>query len=243
MKKILPFIFTIAFLQISFAQPDITFLDNAGYFKISAGAVMPGPQFSDATSNGLFAKNGYQIGFDLNYMIAYGFGIGGNFEFNSFGFNKDQFFSLTQAQTMVVRKRYNSSKFGLNVLFNMPVKLGSDDWVLNFYAEGNAGFRSLSIPEIDLTYHELANKYVQVEYRPRANTMGYLGYSGGLQFIFLEKYGINISYNALLRSRHSIKYSVRMFDAEGMLYEEENYLHDYLDHTGIQVGFMFIFGK
>jgi len=243
MKKIILLACIFKLSAFVVAQPDMNFLDKTAYLKISAGAVMPGNEFGDATENGLFAKTGYQIGFDLNFMIAYGLGVGVNYEYNRFGFGKESFFDYSQAQTMIVRKAYNSSKFGLNLLVNVPVKLGSDDMVLNFYGEGNAGLRGMNIPEIDLTYNEIANKYVEVSYRPRSNTMGYLGYSAGLQFMFLQKYGINVSYNALLKSRHSIKYSVRLFDAQGQLYEEENFIHDYLDHTGIQVGFLFLFGK
>lgn len=230
-------------VNVATAQPDINYLDNVGYFKISAGGLMPGENFSSTEPNGLFAENGYQIGLDLNYMIAYGFGLGLNLEFDQFKFNSEEFFKYTNAETMKAQKHYSSTKFGLNVLFNVPVKLDSDDWVLNFYAEGNAGIRSMNMPDIDLTYNEIANKYVEVTYRSRSNTMGYLGYSGGLKFLFLEKFGVNLSYNALLKSRHSIKYSVRMFDAAEELYEEENYAHDYLDHTGFQIGFLFLFGR
>jgi hypothetical protein len=34
-----------------------------------------------------------------------------------------------------------------------------------------------------------------------------------------------------------------MFDAAEQLYEEENYINGYLDHTGYQIGFLFLFGR
>ncbi|MDD3876391.1 MAG: outer membrane beta-barrel protein [Bacteroidales bacterium] len=225
------------------AQPSIKYWDKAGYIKIGAGAVMPGVNFSDATINGMYAKNGFQIGIDGNYMIAYGLGLGLDLEYNKFVFDKTSFFQHSKAETIKSKGGYSSTKFGLNILFNVPILLASEKFVINFYGEGNAGLRGMNIPEIDLTYNEIANKYVEVSYRARANTMGYIGYSAGLQFLFSNKYGINISYNAVLPSRHSIKYSARMFDAAGNLYEQENYLHDLLDNKGVQIGFMFIIGK
>ncbi len=225
------------------AQPDINYLDGTGYLLISGGGVIPGSDFSNSTETGLFAENGYQFGFDYNYTIGYGMGIGGNIEFNQFRFNGEKFLEFSNAETIFVNGGYSSAKFGLNLNINIPVLLGSDDYVINFFGEGNAGIRTMSAPGIDLTYNEVANKYVEVSYRSRSNTMGFLGYSGGLQFLFLEKFGISVSYTALLRSRHSIKYSVRMFDAAEQLYEEENYINGYLDHTGYQIGFLFLFGR
>jgi len=244
MKTHLSYIILLSLFSISLlAQPDIKYWDKAGYIKIDVGSVVPGKDFSNNSNTGLFAKNGYQVGMDLNYMIAYGWGLGFNLQYNNFGFDKEAFASYAKPQTMRVKGGYGSTKYALNVLFNMPVMLNSDKLVLNFYGLGSAGFRNMNIPEIDLTYNEVANKFVEVSYRPRSNTMGYLGYSAGIQFLFSNKYGVNIAYNAVLPSRHSIKYSARMFDANGKLFEDENFLHDYLDHTGIQVGFIFIMGK
>ena len=244
MKRIIVLAVILSCFQLTtHAQPDINFLDKKGYFKLGGGMVFPGHEFSGLLENGLFAKNGYQFGFDFNYIIAYGFGVGANLEFNGFGFNRQAFFNYSQADRMEAQGGYTSSKFGLNLLFNVPVLFGSENFVLNFYGEGNAGLRGIAIPAIDLYYNELVNKYVEVSYRSRASTMGYLGYSGGIQMLFNQKFGINLSYNEVLRSRHSIKYSVRKMDALGELYEAESYIHDYLDNKGFQIAFLFLLGK
>jgi len=240
------FIIIVSFLFVSeksFSQADINYWDKAGYFNIYAGAVMPGHSFSNTNADGLFAKNGFQFGVDANYFFGYGFGLGFNYELNNFFFDRNSFFKYSNAKTIKSSGGYLSNKYALNVLYSVPVLLGSDDYILNFYVEGNAGLRTMNIPDIDLTYNEIANKYVEVSYRARSNIMGYLGYSIGLQVLFSNKYGVNLSYNAVLPSRHSIKYSSRRFDAAGKLYEDETYLHDVLDHTGIQLGFLFIMGK
>ena len=82
-----------------------------------------------------------------------------------------------------------------------------------------------------------------VEYRQRSNTFGYLGYRAGIRFIISNRFGVSAAYVATLRSRHSMPYSVRKFDAFGNLYEAENYLHDYQDYTGLQFALSFIVGK
>lgn len=225
------------------AQPDVKFWKKASYLHIGGGTVTPGAYMSDINEGGLMAKNGYQIDFDYNYMFNYGIGIGGNIEYNNFKLNKDKFFEYSGADKMWVKGGYSSTKFGLNILANMPIVIVKEGFAVNFYGEFNAGIRSFSIPDIDLEYNPIFNKYVEVTYRSRGNTMGYLGYSAGLQFLFAERFGINVSYNAVLPSRHSIKYSVRKFDAFEELTEDENYLNNYLDHTGLQFGIMFIFGK
>lgn len=226
------------------AQVDMEFWDRKSYLGIEGGMVMPGTNLKDMTAtNGLFAKNGYQIGFDYNYIFGYGLGIGFNVEYDQFNFNKEEYFKITEAEEMTVKGGYSSTKFGLNILANIPLVVVEKKFAINFFGEFNAGLRGFNAPAIDLYYNEIYNKYVEVSYRSRSNTMGFLGYSGGLQFIFNNRFGINLSYNALLKSRHSIKYSVRKFDAFNELYESEDYLNNYLDHTGFQIGIMFIFGK
>lgn len=233
----------LVLVSASFAQPDLNYWNNVSYFKMGGGTLEPGPRMTATDTEGLFAKKGFQVGFDYNYMIAYGLGLGFNLEFNQFGFNRDAFMSVAQPQQMEVRGGYSSAKFGLNALFNMPIVLHPQYFTLNLYVEGNAGLRGMSIPSIDMWYDETINKYVEVSYRSRGGSMGYLGYSGGVQFLFNNKFGINVSYNAVEPSRHSIKYSVRKFDAEGQLFEDENYLNNFLDHSGLQFGILFIFGK
>lgn len=245
MKKIL--ILTTAILGLSlsgvFAQPDIKYWDHDSYLHIGGGMVMPGDYLKDESETGFFAKNGFQVDFDYNYIFGYGLGIGANFEYDQFKFNKEAFMEYTGAEEMYVEGGYSSGKFGLNLVANIPIVVVKKGFAINFYGEFNAGLRGFNIPNIDLKYNEIVNKYVEVSYRSRTSTMGYLGYSAGLQFIFNDRFGLNVSYNAVLPSRHSVKYSVRMYDAFEELTEEENYLNNYLDHTGIQFGIMFVFGK
>lgn len=243
MRTLSLFIIFSFFAKNVFAQADLQYLDKGGYVMFYGGPIYPGDRLSSDSESGLFAENGVQFGIDLNYVIAYGIGVGFNYEYNNFGFNQNAFLQHSGAQGISYQRNYTSNKFGLNVLFNVPLKLGSDDWVINLFAKGNAGLRTMNIPEIDLTYSEIMNKYVEVSYRPRANLFGYLGYTGGLQFMFLEKYGINFSYNHVLNSRHSIQYSSRRFDAQGNLTESEPYLNDNLDHYGFQIGFMILMGR
>ncbi len=230
-------------LTAIYAQPSIDYWDHARYFKISGGTVSPGDDFSNTSEDGLFAEDGYQFGIDYNYMIAMGLGIGFNFEFNRFNFNESAFMEYAMPEKMEIGRGYGSGKFGLNALFNIPVILVPETFVFNLYIEGNAGFRGMSIPYIDLEYNELINNYVEVSYRPRSSAMEYLGYSAGAQFIFNDKFGINVSYSEVLPRKHTVKYSVRKFDAEGRLFEEESYVSNYLDSSGLQFGIMFLFGK
>ncbi len=224
------------------AQPNMNLLDKKVNIDVYGGMVIPGTSFSSTNQNGLFAKNGFQIGFDVNYIIAYGLGVGFNYEFNRFNFDKDAFISYAQPDSFSISRGYNSGKFCLNAQINIPFEIIKDKFTINLYGEGNAGLRTMSIPSIDLKYNELSNRFVEISYRARNSSMGFLGYSAGLQFLFLNKFGINLSYNALLKSRHSVKYSVRKFDAQGQLYEEESYVNNYLEHSGYQLGFVFWFG-
>lgn len=205
---------------------------------------MPGEQFGSKTIDGLYADNGVQIGLDINGIIGYGFGLGLKIDYNYFSFDRDAFMKHTQPQTMrVTRHGFRSTKTAINFLFNAPILVGSDDFVINFFGEGHAGLRSMSIPEFDLTYSEITNNFTEVSYRSRSNLMGFLGYNAGLQLLFNNKIGVSFAYGAVLPSRHSIKYSARKFDASGNLYEDESYLHDFLDHTGVKIGFVILFGS
>ncbi len=242
-KKILSIIIISAFTTGLFSQSIIEYWDHDSYLHIGGGMVTPGEHLSDNGATGFFAQKGYQVDFDYNYIFGYGLGIGGNIEYDQFKFNGQEFLNYTLADNLNVDGGYSSTKFGLNLLANIPIVIVDEGFTVNFFGEFNAGIRSFNIPAIDLYYNEIVNKYVEVTYRSRGNTMGYLGYSAGIQFLIVDRIGINVSYNAVLPSRHSVKYSVRMFDAMEELTEQENYLNNYLDHTGIQFGIMFIFGK
>ncbi len=242
MKKLI----LIAFVVITYstyAQFDINYLDNTGSLHINGGTLNPSEELSNTNELGLFAKKGYQVGFDFNYIIKYGFGVGFNIEVDRLNFNKTKFLEYAGTTEMKIKGRYASTKYGVNILANIPVFVQKNSFAVNVFGEFNAGLRSFNIPAIDLYYNELQNKYTEVTYRSRANTMGYLGYSAGVQIIFADVFGINASYSATLPSRHSIKYSVRMTDAFDNVEEAENYLNNYLDLNGLQFGIFFLFGK
>ncbi len=176
-------------------------------------------------------------------MIAYGLGVGLNVQIDRLDFNKEAFSEINHTNDFKIKGRYASTRFGINVLANVPIVISKNHFTINLYGEGNAGLRGFNIPAIDLYYSELENKWVEVNYRSRSNTMGYLGFSAGLQFIFADVFGINLSYNEILPSRHSIKYSVRLTDAMGNVQEDESYLNNYLDMKSFQFGIFFLFGK
>ncbi|MDD4574905.1 MAG: hypothetical protein PHI36_00600 [Bacteroidales bacterium] len=239
MKKTTLFIFLISCIGLMHAQPTLGLLDKTAIFHFYGGTLVPGEEFGSKDADGLFAKNGFQLGFDVNYIIYKGIGVGFNYEYNNLAFNKEAFLSQSMPDRYLIKGRYNSGKLGLNIQLNLPIVIQPEKITVNLFAEGNAGVRSMNIPSIDLEYNELSNRYVEVTYRPRTNSMGYLGYSGGLQLIFKEKFGINVSYSALMKSRHSIKYSIRKFDAQNNLEEHEGYVNNYLDCSGLQIGLVF----
>lgn len=225
------------------AQPDIMYLQKTSYFEIGGGTVKPGSGLSGTNADGLFAENGGQFYMNYNYFFGYGIGAGLNLEADFLGFDQDKFLSYTGAESMTIKGRgYTSTKFGLNLLASLPVVLIEKVLALHIYGEGNAGFRGFSIPGISLKYDELSNKYVEVDYRSRNSSMYYLGYGGGMQLMYKKKIGLNVSYNTIMPIRNSIYYSVRMTDAFDNVYEEEGYLNNYLDCSGIRFGIMFIFG-
>lgn len=243
MKKISFFIFLFA-AKFSLAQFDVNYLDHTGSLHLYGGTLTPSEELSNTDENiGLFAKKGYQFGFDFNYIIKYGLGFGFNLEIDRLNFNKDKFLEYAETNDATIKGRYASTKFGLNILANVPIVIDKGDFAINLFGEFNAGLRGFNIPSIDLYYNELQNKYTEVSYRSRANTMGYLGYTGGIQLLFADVFGVRASYSVTLPSRHTIKYSVRMTDAFGNVEEAENYLNNYLDLTGLQFGAFFLFGK
>jgi hypothetical protein len=238
MKKILMIFVLLGSVLMIKSQPQLNLFDKHASLVFSAGTLLPGEEFSNNKENGLFAKDGFQLGFDVNYIIANGVGLGFNYEYNYFAFDKDAFLAISQPDRYLIRKGYRGNKIGMNLIFNLPIVIQPEKITVNLFVEGNAGFRTMSIPDIDLEYNELSNRYVEVTYRSRSNVIGYLGYSGGLQLLFGQQYGINVSYNALMKSRHSLHYSVRKFDAQERLEEEESFVNNFLDHSGLQIGFV-----
>jgi hypothetical protein len=226
-----------------FSQFDIKYFDKHGYLKITGGNLISSEEMRKTDETGMFAKNGYFVGFDYNHMIAYGIGLGLNVQIDRYNFNDKAFSEFAHTNNYKIKGRYASTRWGINALANIPVILIKEKLTVNIYGEANAGIRSFSIPSIDLYYNELENKWVEINYRSRSNTMGYLGFSGGIQFIISDFFGINISYNEILRSRHSIHYSVRLTDAYNNVVEDENYLHNYLDSKSLQFGILFLIGK
>jgi|YNPMSStandDraft_1061717.scaffolds.fasta_scaffold00167_22 hypothetical protein len=243
MKTIKIFTFLIISNVSLFGQFDINFIDKCGYLKFTGGTNNPSEELKRTDETGLYAKNGYFFGFDFNYIISHGFGIGFNFQMDRLNFNKEAFLEQAKTNEYKIRGRFASNRFGLNVLMNIPIVVSKNDFLINLYGEGNAGLRGFNIPSIDLYYSELENKWIELNYRTRINTMGYLGFSAGIQFIISNFFGINVSYSEVLRSRHSIRYHVRMTDAFGNVKENENYLHNYLNSKGLQFGIFFLFGK
>ncbi len=226
-----------------FGQFDIKYLDRSGYIKFSGGTITPSEELKSTDEIGLYAKNGYFFGFDFNYIISHSFGIGFNIQMDRLNFNKEAFLEQVKTNEYKIKGRFASNRFGINVLMNIPIVVSKEDFLINLYAEGNAGLRGFNIPSIDLYYSELENKWVEINYRTRINTMGYLGFSAGIQFVISDFFGVNVSYNEVLRSRHSIRYYVRMEDAFGNVEESENYLHNYLDSKSLQFGIFLLFGK
>ena len=225
------------------AQVNPNYWDRSGYLSITAGPATPGRELSSTADNGLLAENGLLADLDYNYMIGYGFGVGLNLGLDHFGLNEEAFTAITQPLHYSTSGGFSSIRVGLNFLMNVPLVILRDKFCFNLFGELNGGLRSFSIPEVNLTYSELFNKYTEVTYRSRDNTMGYAGYSTGLQFVFLNRFGVNISYSAIFNSQHRINYSVRASDAMGQLYEEENFLSAKLDRTGFQVGVLFLIGQ
>lgn len=238
MRKILIVFVMVCSVIIIHAQPQLNLFDKQASLIFSFGTLVPNEEFASNKENGLFAKDGFQLGFDVNYVIANGIGLGFNYEYNYFAFDKDAFLSISQPDRYLIRRGYRGNKIGMNLIFNLPIVIIPDKVTVNLFAEGNAGFRTMSIPDIDLEYNELSNRYVEVTYRSRSNAFGYLGYSGGLHLLFGQKYGVNVSYNALMKSRHSLRYSVRKFDAQDNLFEEESFANNFLHHYGLQIGFV-----
>jgi hypothetical protein len=227
-------------LNESNAQVDPTYFDKTTNLKLYGGLTIPSQEFSNTSSNGGLATNAYQIGFEINSIIKYGIGVGLDVGVDKYGFDYMAFNNYANAQTIETIGRYSSTFFGLNLSYNLPIKI-TRNFALKVFGIGSAGLRGMRIPEIDLTYDEINNKYVEVSYRPRSSTMGYLSYRAGIEFIFNERWGISTSYKSVVRSQHRIYYSTRSFDTAGELYESEDFLSTYLDSKSYQIGVLLQF--
>lgn len=217
-------------------QLKLTHFDRKGSIDIYGGIYRPNEDLKKIDETGFFAKNGYNLGFNINYSIKYGFFIGFNIEYNHIFFNKTAFLAYSQAESIKAKDGFNSTRYGINCGINFPLIIDNDNFCINLYGEFNTGLRSFSIPRIDLIYNELLNKYVEVMYSPRGNTLFYYGYSGGINIIFNNKYSINIAYNNIQPTKHSIRYYTRLTDAFGKIEEYENRLTNYLDSWELQFG-------
>ncbi|MCX7954646.1 MAG: hypothetical protein N3A01_05600 [Bacteroidales bacterium] len=240
-RKIITFLTTFILSKLLICQPHLTFLDKKANLDIYGGTHYPNEDLKKTDETGFFAKNGYNIGFNINYVIKYGIFVGFNLEYNHLFFNDKAFKEYSNAETIKARDGFNSTRYGINGGINIPIIIDKETFCISIYGEFNSGFRSFNIPRIDLTYNELLNKYVEVIYRPRGNTLFYYGYSGGINFIFKKKFLVNIAYNNIQPTKHSIRYYTRTSDAFNNIQEYENHLTNYLDSWEIQFGFGFYF--
>lgn len=229
-------------INSAWAQLKPEFLDKGGNMNIYGGITYPESDLSSNTSNGLFAENGFQFGVEANYIIKYGFGIGLDLGGDWFKFNQEAFSKYANPETIDVEGGYSSTYFGLNIISNIPIVLDKNHFTINLFIVGTPGLRGMRIPSIDLTYNETLNKYVEVSYQSRASTAGYLAFRGGIQFLINNTWGLSLSYKRVMESQQKLNYSVRMFDAEGELYEEENYISSNFKSESYQIGLIFLFG-
>lgn len=229
-------------MHSAWAQLDPEFLDGGGNIGIYGGITYPSVEFSSTGTNGLYAQNGFHFGIEGNYIIKYGFGIGVDLGGEGYSIDKQAFRNFMKPETMEIKGGYSGSYFGINLVANVPIVIDDDHFTINLFGVGTAGLRGVRIPEIDLTYSELENKYVEVSYRARPSTSGYISYRGGMQLLFNNKFGISFSYKAVLRSQHKLKYSVRAFDTDGVLFEDENFMVSYFDSESYQFGLVFLLG-
>jgi hypothetical protein len=240
MKALKIFLFTFLLLKSAFAQVDLRFTEKKAQLRIGGGSLRPSPKFATAGPGSLFVENGFQINAGFAYGVYRNFAIGCHLDYNQYGFDLRGFSAQQGGPAVNQLSSFNSTRFGFSGLVFLPLRLGKKV-VLNFYAEGQAGLRGMNIPKLDMTFGELENKFTEINYRPRASTMGYLAACGGLQVIFTRNFGLFVAYQKTFESRHSVKYSSRAFDSNGQLTEGEHFLHQYLGSTGIQGGLQFIF--
>ena len=224
------------------AQVDLSLFEKKAQFQMGGGSLQPSAEFAKAGPEAMFVRNGFQVNFAFSYAFFRNFAAGVHLDYNQFGFDRQGFALQQENPSLTQLSSFNSTRFGLSGLIFLPVRIGKTA-SFSFFLEGQAGLRNMNIPKLDLTYGELDNQYVEVAYRPRSNSMGYLALNGGVQVHFTRNFGLYASWQKTLDSRHSVKYSSRAFDAAGNLTEGEHFLHQFLGSTGIRGGLVFTFGK
>lgn len=240
MKKLI-FCFVL-FPFLAQAQADLRFFERKAQLRLGAGSLRPSAEFLKNGPEALFARNGFQINSAFSYCFFRNFAAGVHLDYNQYGFDRSGFAAQQGGPAITQLSSFNSTRFGLSALVSLPFRIGKSA-ALNLWLEGQAGIRNMNIPKLDLTYGELENLYVEVAYRPRSNTMGYLAFCGGMQVFFTKNFGIYAAWQQTADSRHSIKYSSRAFDTNENLQEGEHLLHQYLGSTGIIGGVVFNLGK
>lgn len=224
------------------AQVDLSLYEKKAQFQMGGGSLQPSAEFAKAGTDALFVRNGFQVNFAFSYVFFRNFAAGVHLDYNQYGFDRTAFIRHQDNPAVTQLSSFNSTRFGFSGMVFLPVKIGKQS-SFSFFLEGQAGLRNMNIPKLDLTYGELDNQYVEVAYRPRSNSMGYLALNGGVQVHFTRNFGLYASWQKTLDSRHSVKYSSRAFDAAGNLTEGEHFLHQFLGSTGIRGGLVFTFGK
>jgi hypothetical protein len=224
------------------AQVDLKYFKGKSQIRLGGGSLKPSQAFLKSGPADLFARNGFQINSALTYGFFRNFGAGIHLDYNQYGFDRAGFAMQQGGPAITQLSSFNSTRFGISVQALLPFRIGKSA-VLSLWLEGQAGIRNMNIPKLDLAFGELQNKYLEISYRPRSNTMTYLALCGGAQFFFGRRFGIYMAFQNTPDSRHSIKYSSRAFDADDNLEEGEHLLHQFLGSTGILGGMVFVLGR
>jgi hypothetical protein len=224
------------------AQVDLKWTERKAQIRLGGGSLQPSADFALSGEQSLFVLNGFQVNAGFIYGIYRNLGLGVHLDYNQYGFDLNRFSAQQGGAGVTQLSSFNSTRFGLSVPVFLPIRLGKKSALL-ITGEGQAGIRNMNIPKLDLAYDELDNNFTVVSYRPRANSMGYLAITGGLQCWISKGFGLYVQYQKTLDSRHSIKYSSRAFDTSKELTEGEHRLHQYVGSSGIQGGLIFIMGR
>ncbi len=235
------FIYLLSINTISAQRLDFKYLNQMGKINIYGGRTYPGSKFLSTSPTGLFAKNGYQMGFEYNRLFKYGLGIGVDLSRDWFGVDENKFQNYINSETMEISGGYSINSLGFTSTSNVPILLHDNEFMINLFVIGTFGFQFTSPPSIDLTYNELNNKYVKVSYDDENNTDGYLAYRIGVQFLIINSIGISFSYKSVMHSKNRFDYSVDKTDAEGTVYEDENYTITSSQLKSFQIGLTVLF--